>query len=163
MRWVRSIFVLGVLVVGTLGALAACGGPTATLSPSPSPAAFNFVAADDRGGWPVPVSVGGFSGGLANARAATAAELAAEIARRPMEGAAGGLTLFEGSDRDVLAIWAGSGCDQLVTITRSGDGSVLAIEPRLDAGCGGPWPVYRGAILTFEGPVDVAAITLELR
>jgi len=152
-----------ILVLLVLAALVACGGPPATPSPSPSPTVFSFVAPDDRGAWPVPVSVGDFSGGLANARAATAAELAAEIARRPMEGAAGGLMLFEGSDRDALAIWAGYGCDRLVTITLSGDGSALTIEPRLDAGCEGPWPIYRGTILTFDAPIDLAAITLELR
>jgi hypothetical protein len=107
--------------------------------------------------------VGDFSGGLANARAATAAELAAEIARRPMEGAGGGLSPFEGSDRDALLIWAGGGCDRAVAATLSGDGSMLTIEPRLDAGCSGPWPVYRGAILAFDGPIDVTAITLDLR
>jgi len=157
---VRSILIL--VLLGALGAVAACGGPPATPSPSPSPAVFSVVARDDRGDWPVPVSVEVVSGRLANARAATVAELAAEIARRPMEGAAGGLTLFEGSDRDALAIWGGYGCDRLVTITLSGDGSVLTIEPRVDAGCAGPW-IYRGVILTFEAPVDVAAISLELR
>lgn len=160
MRPSRSI-----LVPLILGALGACGGLPATPSPSPSPSpvVFSFVAVDDRGAWPVPVSVGDLSGGLANARAATAAELAAEIARRPMEGAAGGLSPFEGSNRDALLIWAGFGCDPFVTITLSGDGSVLTVEPRLDPGCEGPWPAYRGVILTFDAPVDVAAITLELR
>lgn len=161
MRPVGSNLVL--LALGVLGVLAACGGSPATPSPSPSPSVFSFVGANDRGGWPVPVSVGDFSGGLTNARAATAAELAAEIARRPMEGAAGGLSPFEASDRDALLIWAGGGCDDAVTVTLSGDGSVLTIEPRVDAGCSGPWPVYRGVVLTFEAPYDVAAITLDVR
>lgn len=158
MRPARSI-----LVLLALGAIAACAGSPATPSPSPSPVVFSVVAADDRGAWPVPVSVGDVSRGLAKVRAATAAELGAEIARRPMEGSAGGLMAFEGSDRDALLIWAGFGCDRTVTITLSGDGSVLTIEPRLDPGCGGPWPIYRGVILTFDAPVDVGAITLDLR
>jgi hypothetical protein len=154
-----------ILLLIVLGTFSACGRPPANPSPAPSPSpspdVFSFVAQDDRGRWPVAVAVVDLSGDLTQARAATAAELREEIERRPMEGAAGGLSAFDASDRVVLLIWGGAGCDRSTAIRVSSDGSSLTVVPDRDPGCEGPL-TYRGAVLTLDRPVDVGSIRLDI-
>jgi hypothetical protein len=139
---VRRIALLGASLL-----LASCGfAPADLLTPSPSPAVFTFVATDAE-----------------HAHAATAAELKAEIVVRPMEGAAGGLTGLEGSDRVLLGMWAGFGCDLTGMVTVSPAVSSLAFAPSHLPGCQGPWPTYRGVVLTLSHPVVVADIELVFR
>jgi hypothetical protein len=141
--------------------LAGCGfAPAEILTPSPSPAVFSFVATDAEGAHAATITVVDFSFELTAARAATAAELKAEMAVRPMEGAAGGLTALEGSDRVLLGMWAGFGCDLLAMVTVSPGASSLVFAPSHLPGCKGPWPAYRGVVLTFSHPVVVADIEL---
>jgi hypothetical protein len=126
------------------------------------PRSTTFTGFDSRGELPVEITVVDDSQMVSEARPATPVELAAEFAQRPMEGAAGGLTSFGGSDSAVLLVWAGDGCDRWVAISVSAAADRLSVNPRPTGDCDQRL-AYRGVVLTFSAPVDVGAITLDLR
>jgi hypothetical protein len=119
---------------------------------------FDFVATDSEGGSPVSVTVADLSGDLADARPATAAELTAEIDRTPMEGGAGGLFRVADTDRTILMIWGSARCDSFAVLTVAPAVTSLTIAPGRPADCEVPWSTYRGVMLTFDRPVDIAGI-----
>jgi hypothetical protein len=154
--------------IATLAALAiAVGGCTSETRPSPSPTASSppnagpvvLVASDDENRFPVAVRVIDESGRLQAVRPVGPVELAAGLARTPMEGAALGAWQVDGSDRQVAIVWNGSACDRDASIViTTGVGSVT-----VDAGspdeCSGPG-AYRGVVLVFDGPIVVEDVDL---
>lgn len=132
-----------------------------TASPAPSADPIVLVASDAQNRSPVAVRVIDESGRRQAARPVGAAELAAELARSRMEGAAFRACQVEGSDRQMAIVWNGGACDRDASIVIATGADAVTIDPGTPAGCSGPG-AYRGVVLVFDGPIGVDDVHLAM-
>jgi hypothetical protein len=143
------------LALGSASPIAA--SPVSSPTVDASARQLTVVAADDRGGRAMSLTIVDPDGLIATARAATPEEitpLGERISTTSSTIAAG---VAPGDPPGILVVWVGTACDRSGTVTLSGRSGQIVVAPDPRVGCD-LVPTYRGLVLTFTLPVDLGAV-----
>jgi hypothetical protein len=116
-----------------------------------------IVAADDRGGRPMSLTIVDPEGLVATARAATPKEITPLAERANMPSSTIAAAVAPGDPPGILIVWVGSGCDKSGTVTLSAETAQIVVAPDPRGGCD-TIAEFRGFVLTFTIPIDVGAV-----
>lgn len=164
MRRFAGVLLFGIVVAVLLVACSPSNiadSPSAIVSSSPASGGaasrpVRVINAEAEAGDAVPIAVVDLSGELADARAASLAEVKRSgVTFAPRER----LLSSNLGDREVLILWRGSPCDIGATMAIGPDVASIRLEPEPRPGCDAINAI-RGVVLAFDRPVLAEAITL---